>query len=319
MLTIYRKDSAPQLWQPGAQLHSSAAILWLDLNDPDDAERAKAAELLGARLPTRDQISALELSNRLRSDNQMLRMNVPAFVRDEHGSGETTPLAFVLDPQLLVSIRFAESAAIDATAKSLGDKDPPTTSVEVFVELVEAIVNVDADRMEAIAKDLSKLARSVFSDSKEHSNQLRAALFKIGAMQREIIQIRSTQLGISRMLTYLCDSEHTWIAKAAYADLKMTHKDVDSLAEFDQQLSDRLEFLLNAVLGFINNDQNDSMKVLTIITVVTIPPMILAGIWGMNFKHIPEYDWLYGYAFGLGMILLSMLIPLAILKWKKWF
>ena len=319
MLTIYRTDSAPQRWKAEEALRSAAQILWVDLLDPSEAERAAAAKLLGASLPTRDQISALELSNRLRADDEMLRLNVPAFVRDDHGHGATTPLAFVLSPKLLVCIRYAESAAFDAVAKSLDGEDPPKSSVEVFVDLIEAIVNVDADRMEAIAGDLSKLARSVFADTKDHRLQLKSALFKVGAMQREIIQIRSTQLGISRMLTYLCDTEHAWIGKGAHADLKMTHKDVDALAEFDQQLSDRLEFLLDAVLGFINNDQNDIMKVPTVITVVTIPPMILAGIWGMNFKTIPEYDWPHGYAFGLSMIVLSMLIPLAILKWKKWF
>lgn len=319
MLAIYRTDSAPQRWHPGQEVGSSATIIWLDLDNPDETERAQAAKLLGASLPTRDQISALELSNRLRSDDEMLRMNVPAFVCDDHGRGETTPLAFVLTSKLLVCIRYAASAAFDAIAKGLGAKHPTTTSVEVFVDLVEAIVNVDADRMEAIAGDLSKLARSVFSDTKDHRHQLRSALFKVGAMQREIIQIRSTQLGISRMLTYLCDSEHAWIGKGAHAALSMTHKDVDALAEFDQQLSDRLEFQLDAVLGFINNDQNDIMKVLTIITVVTIPPVILAGIWGMNFKHIPEYEWSHGYPFALGMIFLSILTPLAILKWKKWF
>ena len=82
------------------------------------------------------------------------------------------------------------------------------------------------------------------------------------------------------------------------------------MSEFQQQLNDRLQFMLDAVLGFINNDQNDIIKVLTIVSVVTVPPMILAGIWGMNFKSIPEYDWPHGYAFALSMIVLSMLIPL---------
>ncbi|MEP6940592.1 MAG: CorA family divalent cation transporter, partial [Rudaea sp.] len=248
MLTIYRTDSPPQHWRAADVVRSAADILWIDLVDPEDTERDKAAKLLGAFLPTRDQISALELSSRLRADDEMLRLNVPAFVRDDHGHGATTPLAFVLTPKLLVCVRYAESAAFDATAKSLDGEDPPKTSVDIFVDLIEAIVNVDADRMEAIAGDLSKLARSVFADTQDHRHQLKSALFQVGAMQREIIQIRSTQLGISRMLTYLCDSEHAWIGKGAHADLKMTHKDVDALAEFDQQLSDRLEFLLDAVL-----------------------------------------------------------------------
>jgi magnesium transporter len=317
VLTIYSNGSNPLQWQRGAAVPSSP--IWLDLADPTQEERAEAERLIDAKLPTREQTSALELSNRLRSCDRIVRMNVPAFVRDDGGRGATTPLAFLLSPDLLISVRYAPSAAFDLVAKSFAEKNAPDNAVCVFVDLVETIVNVDADRMEAVASKLSNLARSIFSDTKDHRHQLRAALFNVGAMQREIIQIRSTQLGIARLLTYLCDSKHAWIDKEAHTQLKTTHKDVDALAEFDQQLSDRIQFVLDAVLGFINNDQNDIMKVLTVITVVTIPPMILAGIWGMNFKSIPEYDWPHGYAFGLSMIVLSMLIPLALLKWKRWF
>ncbi len=319
MLTIYKAGSAPLQWQPGTVTPPSPAPIWLDLLAPTEDERAEGERLLGAKLPTREQSSAIELSNRLRSQEQRVRVNVPTFVRDEGGQGATTPLSFVLTPTLLVSVRYAASEAFDLEAQNLAGHDAPDNSVCIFVDLIETIVNVDADRMEAVAGSLSRLARSVFSDTKDHRNRLRAALFKVGAMQREIIQIRSTQLGISRLLTYLCDSRHPWIDKDEYAQLAIAHKDVDALAEFDQQLSDRIQFVLDAVLGFINNDQNDIMKLLTVITVVTIPPMILAGIWGMNFKSIPEYDWPHGYAFGLSMIVLSMLIPLAILKWKRWF
>ncbi|MBS0590833.1 MAG: magnesium transporter, partial [Proteobacteria bacterium] len=95
--------------------------------------------------------------------------------------------------------------------------------------------------------------------------------------------------------------------------------DIGALAEFDQQLSDRLQFLLDAVLGFINNNQNDIMKVLTIVSVVTIGPMTLAGIWGMNFKSIGEYDWPHGYAMALTAMIVSVVVPLVIFKWRKWF
>jgi magnesium transporter len=83
-------------------------------------------------------------------------------------------------------------------------------------------------------------------------------------------------------------------------------------------MSERLQFLLDAVLGFINNDQNDIMRVLTIVSVATVPPMILAGIWGMNFKSIPEYNWQHGYAFALTMIVVSMVLPLIGFRLKKW-
>jgi magnesium transporter len=137
-------------------------------------------------------------------------------------------------------------------------------------------------------------------------------------MQRQVTQIRSAILGVSRVIVYLCESAPEWINSQPHGQFRAIQADISSLSEFQQQLNDRLQFMLDAVLGFINNDQNDIMKVLTIVSVVTVPPMILAGIWGMNFKSIPEYDWPHGYAFGLTMIVLSMLIPLIWFKSKRW-
>ena len=318
MLTIYWPDSKPPLqWQPGATLPSTAP-LWLDLVDPNDAERAQAESLVGVKLPTRDQTSALELSSRMRGDATTLRLNLPAFVRGEQGQGAMTPLALVLTPRQLVSVRYAESLAFNAVDKAMRDANAPRDSVDLFVALLETIVNVGADRLQEIAGDLSHQSRAIFSDGRDHSRQLRGALFKVGRMQRQVTQIRLAMLGTERVVTWLRDAAPDWVGADAHSRLCTVHSDIGALAEFDQQLNDRIQFLLDAVLGFINNDQNDIMKLLTVITVVTIPPMILAGIWGMNFKSIPEYNWQYGYAFALTMIVLSMLLPLAWFKWKKW-
>ena len=94
--------------------------------------------------------------------------------------------------------------------------------------------------------------------------------------------------------------------------------DIASLNDFDTHLNDKLQFLLDATLGFINIAQNNVMKVLTVVSVVGIPPVLVAGIYGMNFKSMPEYDWAWGYAYGLGLIVVSGLIPLAIFKWRNW-
>ena len=320
MLTIHSPNPAmpPQPWQTGAASPQTPPM-WLDLTDPSEDERRHAESLLGTTLPTRDQTSAIEASSRLRSADRILRLNIPAFVRADGGQGAMTPLAFVLTPELLATVRYADSVAFRHVAETLGKEDAPRNSVDTFVALIEAIVNVGADRMEAVAADLSKLSRSVFLDSRDHRRQLRGALFKVGAMQRQITQVRSALLGVSRIVGYLCEVNPAWMGTPAHVQLKTVHTDVASLSEFDQQLNDRLQFLLDAVLGFINNDQNDIMKVLTVITVVTIPPMILAGIWGMNFKSIGEYDWPHGYAFGLSMIFLSMVLPLIWFRWKRWF
>jgi magnesium transporter len=318
VLTIYWSAShAPLRWQPGVAL-PAAAPLWLDLLDPSDAERAQAEALLGAQLPTRDQTSALELSSRMRAEASTLRLNLPAFVRADDGLGAMTPLALVLTQRQLASVRYGHSQAFDLVDHAMRDADAPDGSVDLFVALLETFVNVGADRLQEIAGQVSLQSRAIFSDSRDHSRQLRGALFKVGAMQRQVTQIRQAVLGTERIVTWLRDGAPDWLGADAHARLSTVRVDIGALTEFDQQLNDRIQFLLDAVLGFINNNQNDIMKVLTVITVVTIPPMILAGIWGMNFKSISEYNWQHGYAFGLTMIVLSMLLPLGWFRWKKW-
>jgi magnesium transporter len=317
MLRIFSLDpKASQVWRPGADLPGTP--IWIDLINPTDEERQQAARLAGGRLPTRDQTSAIELSSRLRSSESELRLNVPSFVRTHGDKGQMTPLGFVLTPKILASIRYAESSSFDQVAEAMGTADAPRGTIDVFVALMDGIVDVAADRLEALGNGLSDLSEAVFSEGPGERRLLRGALLKVGRMQRQVTQIRSAMLGVSRVVTYLCDAPPRWVNSEQHGQFKSIQADIGSLGEFQQQLSERLQFMLDAVLGFINNVQNDIMKVLTIVSVVTVPPMILAGIWGMNFKSIPEYNWPHGYAFALTMMVLSMALPLIWFKSKNW-
>lgn len=317
MLTIYSSGSKPpQVWHTGTEVPTS--MIWIDLIDPSEEERRQAAALLGTRLPTRDQTSAIELSSRLRSSETVLRLNIPSFVRTHGTKGLMTPLGFVLTPKMLATVRYADSLSFDRVAGAIASSDAPQNAVDVFIALMESIVDVGADRLESLGNDLSTLSEEVFSGVRRERGFLRNALLKVGAMQRQINQIRAAMLGASRVITFMCDTAPKWIESDLHGQFRSIQADLGSLGEFQQQLSDRLQFMLDAVLGLINNDQNDIMKVLTIVSVVTVPPMILAGIWGMNFKSIPEYDWPHGYAFALTMIVLSMVLPLIFFKIKKW-
>jgi magnesium transporter len=317
MLTTYSSGSIPpQVWQPGTETPTSA--IWIDLIDPLEDEWQQATVLLGTWLPTREQTSAIELSSRLRASDTVLRLNIPSFVRTHGTKGLMTPLGFVLTPTMLATVRYADSLSFDQVAGVIASAAAPQSAIEVFIALMESIVNVGADRLESLGNDLSTLSEQVFSEARRERNQLRNALLQVGTMQRQVNQIRAAMLGASRVITFMCDSAPNWIASELRGRFRAVHADLGSLGEFQQQLSDRLQFMLDAVLGFINNDQNDIIKVLTIVSVATVPPMILAGIWGMNFKSIPEYNWTHGYAFGLTMIVLSMVLPLVFFKIKKW-
>jgi magnesium transporter len=317
MLTIYSSGSKPlKVWQPGTK--APTGVIWIDLIDPTEDERQQACVLLGTRLPTRDQTSAIELSSRLRSSETVLRLNIPSFVRTHGTKGLMTPLGFVVTPKVLATVRYADSLSFDQVAGVIASSDAPQSAIDVFIALMESIVDVGADRLESLGNDLSTLSEDVFSEVRRERDFLRNALLKVGAMQRQINQIRAAMLGASRVITFMCDTAPKWIESNLHGQFRSIQADLGSLGEFQQQMSDRLQFMLDAVLGLINNDQNDIMKVLTIVSVVTVPPMILAGIWGMNFKSIPEYNWPHGYAFALTMIVLSMVLPLIFFKIKKW-
>jgi len=109
-----------------------------------------------------------------------------------------------------------------------------------------------------------------------------------------------------------------WLPTELAPHFDVLIRDIASLNDFESHLNNKLQFLLDATLGFINIAQNNVMKVLTVASVVGIPPVLIAGIYGMNFKSIPEYDWAWGYAYGLGVITLSALITLGWFKWRDW-
>jgi magnesium transporter len=100
--------------------------------------------------------------------------------------------------------------------------------------------------------------------------------------------------------------------------MKSLRQDVASLSDYDGHLNGKMQFLLDATLGLINNAQNNIIKVLTVVSVVGIPPTLFASIYGMNFKDMPELNWSYGYPYGLTVIVLSAVIPLIWMKIRGW-
>jgi magnesium transporter len=101
--------------------------------------------------------------------------------------------------------------------------------------------------------------------------------------------------------------------------LQTANRDVVSLTDFVTHLSDKVQFLLDAVLGFINSEQNEIFKVLTIASVVGIPPTLIASMYGMNFKNMPELSWAWGYEYGLALIVVSIVLPILWFKSRGWW
>jgi magnesium transporter len=123
---------------------------------------------------------------------------------------------------------------------------------------------------------------------------------------------------VGRIASFAQETAKTWIAPEFLTRLHAVGLDIDSLNLFEEHLSNKVQFLLDAIVGFIGIEQNDIFKVLTVFSVVGIFPTLVAGWYGMNFHNMPEYSWAYGYQFGIGVIVLSTIIPLVWFKLRGW-
>jgi magnesium transporter len=196
----------------------------------------------------------------------------------------------------------------------------------VFTSILEAMVDRGADVMEHLGASADDLSRSVFKGglvrSKRpvrSSRRMREALESVGALADRLAKARDVLLNVGRIASFAGDIGSEWITPASKKRLDAVSKDVASLSDYESRLSDKIQLLLDAVLGFINIQQNDLFKILTIVSVVGVPPTILVGVWGMNFKAMPELNWTLGYPLALIAIIASGVLPLLWFKRRGWF
>jgi magnesium transporter len=314
MLTTYPGGSPP------------ATAVWIDLLDPTEGERANASACCGVEIPSRNALEEIEASSRLRARGDVLTLSMPIASKSAEGEPTPTPLGFVLTPKLLVTVRYAELHAIKPALEHLGH-GAKSTSVDMFALLVEAMVDYAADLLEQIAAKLNEMSQRVFRHNARgtrrnvmRSNRaLKEVLVEVGEAGNRLSHIRDSILGLQRIAPFAMESGKAFIGEPVQARLKTVSQDLQSLADFEVHLTDKVQFLLDAVLGFINTEQNDIFKVLTIVSVVGIPPTLIASMYGMNFDTIHEYHWRYGYAWGLFLIVLSAVLPTAWFKWRGWW
>jgi magnesium transporter len=305
----------------------SGKPLWIDLRNPTPEEIAKAWTDYGLDIPPREQLEEIEFSSRLQYEDGSFTLSVPVTpnLKDSDADDVTSPLGFVLTKDLLVTVRFAHLQTFDAIWARVKRRE--RTPADIFLVILEALIDYGADRLEELRAEALRVSQRIFHEDLPKnqtrnvsavSGMLRATLAEIGYMGERLSHIRDTLLVLQRTVPFV--NEHgDWIEPVVKARLKMAGKDVQSLNDYEVHLTDKLQFLLDAALGFISTEQNDLFKVMTIWSTVGIPPVLLAGIWGMNFHFMPELSASWGYPMALGSILISALLPLAWFKWRGWW
>ena len=310
----------------------SAGTVWLDLNDPSPEEARLVEETTGIRVPSRKALSEVESSSRLRRLKNGLSLSTP-MITFEQADSQLRPLGFVLTKNHLVTIRFHELRAFEDVKTRLADADGPAeTSTQIFLLLMEQLVDGLADALEEMSGDLDTLSTRIFdfdvgakrkdpsapSSPRRRDVALRRILRSIGRRGKALGKIRASLLGLERIIPYVAGECEGLLQSEEDARFETIRRDIASLDEFETRLSENVQFLLDAALGLINIEQNNTFRVLTVVSVVGIQPTLVASMYGMNFKNIPELSWAYGYPYGLALIVVSALAPVLYFRLKGW-
>ena len=311
-------------YQPHAEPSESAPV-WIDLLRPTDQERSAAERLTGLRVPAQADLAEIESSSRLSSEGKTLSLSMPMIYRSADGLSKVAPLGFVLSPEHLMTVRFADMPVFDQFAERFVGSAARTCSAAAFLGLLEAIVDRLADILEHVGGDLDAISRRVFRPERgaprnaaRTDRQLQATLRAVGTAGERVSNIRDSLLGVNRIVLYVNEAAADWIPGNLRLRFKTVRQDIASLSDYDNQLTNKVQFLLDATLGFINIEQNNGIKILTVVSVVGVPPTLMASIYGMNFKNMPELEWHYGYAYGLLVIILSAVLPFLWFKRRGW-
>jgi magnesium transporter len=297
--------------------------------NPTEAERAEVERAIQLRLPTRASIDEIESSSRAFIEAGCLYLSTPVLQGSDCLADALATIGFVLSPARLVTLRFDQISAFDKVVARYpafaNSHDGTLGPSAVFLKILEVIVDHAADALEHANAELEGISESAFHTDPPQgrppahaSRALHAALRKLGRLAGGISRLRDTLLGIGRITHFVLDAGSDQRPAGVVPRLEAVRADIASLNDYQTHLLGKVQFLLDATLGFINIQQNDIVKALTIVSVVGVPPVLIAGIYGMNFRAMPELSWALGYPFALMLILVSGLIPLAWFKWRGW-
>ena len=296
---------------------------WIDLQEPTREEEKLVERALGHNVPTKDELAEIEPSSRLFERDGALYMTLSALRGVKEGRPSTTPIGFVLAGNRLVTVRYATPRPMDAFSEHVRrEPELARDALTVMVRLLDAIIDRLADELEGSGAELEQISGHIFNKGVDErripATRLTALLTRIGRAQSLLAKIRESAVSTARLLSFLSASSPIKANEPAGNHLGSLMTDVSSLIDHSGFLADNLIFLLDAALGLISVEQNAGMKLFSWVALIFLPPTLVAGIYGMNFEHMPELNWLYGYPFALILIVASAVLPIGYFKLRGW-
>jgi magnesium transporter len=310
-----------------SELGPTGGAVWLDLFNPTPEEDAFVERALGISLPSREEMQEIEMSARLYNEGGAEFMTITAIAMLDSDEPVTTPITFVLKGANLATIRFAEPKAFPTVVARAQRPNAVACSTGelVMLSLIEALIDRMADTLERVAADIEVISRSVFRHKSRNgrptkSRDLAATIEQIGSNGDLLTKLRESLVSLNRLLSYHSagGADDKRALKEVRARIKSLHRDAVALSDQSNFLSNKTNFLLDATLGLINLEQNQIIKIFSIVAVVLMPPTLVASIYGMNFAHMPELNWTLGYPAALLLMAVAAVVPLLWFKREGW-
>jgi magnesium transporter len=321
MLTIYEANGK------GLKVHDrdvpiTGNCVWMDVLQPTPEEDRFLEDVLMVDIPTRAEMREIEPSNRFYQEKGAYFMTASIVYNAEAPVPLTTPVTFILAGDRLVTVRYAEPKAFPLYMQRVDKGDAPcATGALIMIGLLEAIIHRKADLIERIQDEVDKLAQSIFDLRGGQTRNRRLDVLLKGTGKAGDITARAEEsaTSLNRLLHFFVQATHDRGDDPRVRQrIKAAHRDINSLMDHTRFLSGRITFLLDAVLGMISTEQNQIIKLFSVMAVVLLPPTLIASIYGMNFHHMPELDWYYGYPWALGLMVIVAIIPVIYFRRKGW-
>lgn len=286
---------------------------WIDAQEPSDEERAAIARFLTEELPEDEDVEEIESSARYFVDDDGIHVH-SLFVWQSEGRHQTDTVAFILQPERLITLRDDDMAdfrllRLRARAHQVEADSVQSLLVTIFEQKVENL----ADTVEDLHLKLEKVSHLVLEDD---DVELEDAIDSLAKLEDSSGKIRLCLMDTKRSISFLL--RHLPADAPARETAREILYDVDALMSHIAFLFDKINFLMDSTISFINIEQSKIIKIFSIAAVVLLPPTVVASIYGMNFTHMPELTWTYGYPFAIVVMVLASIAPYAYFKYKKW-
>jgi magnesium transporter len=293
--------------------------IWLDLLQPTPEEERSVEQALNIDVPTREEMRGIEASNRLYEDKGALHLTATLVTKFDTDQAESTQVTFILAGSRLVTSRYADPLPFTRFIAFAQTHPAVCGSASLLLGgLLEAIVNRIADVLEKIGADAEEISARVFVRRRARPHDFREELESIGQGGELVSKARESLVSLARLLAFLQQSTNEKITQDARASLRTVSRDVAALSDHASFLGDKVQFLLDATLGMVTIDQNNILKIFSVVTVLLLPPSVIGAFYGMNFAYIPLLHRSWGVWAAITMMIVSALIPFAYFKRKGW-